>query len=259
MVSSVPLPGPDASQRMDPADSKKHLGVFGFWNLNTDEQTWAVFRNIGGPGKTVLEHRRNNLLHQSIANDFYKRFKTVVVSNLIIDDSFCCGAFKETVKITSPLTDIITFVLASPVICKDHKSFFHKRVAKVYYEIMSQLKSENKKDKESVNEYFWQEREKMLEPITRGFRKIREQKSDMALPNDINELWLAELGPIFTFNYKKALAGDKSAPFKVLKCSRDRQGRLSKFCSLSQSRSTNLYVRHSWLWQTGIRGEESLW
>lgn len=244
---TVPLPGPDAAQRLDPADHKIHLHSFGYWKLSTDEQTWAVFRNTGGPNKTATEHKRIELAHQAVADDFYKRFKKIVVVNLTLDDGFCGGAFKEKVNQNSPFTDIMTFVIASPVICKEHKTIFKTLIAKLYYNIISSLRTENPKTQETYDQAWWKLFEKWFAPIAQAFKNIRAQKDFMALPDDISDAWLEEFGPVFTANYKKAQAGDPTAPFKVVKCVRDRFG-LSKLCICFWKRSANLYGRYPWLW-----------
>jgi hypothetical protein len=232
MVTSVTLPGPDATQRMSPADKKDHLNCFGYWDLDINEQTWALFRNIAGPEKTIKEHHRIALIYQDLADEFYRRFKQIVVSNLNVDGYFCGGAFREKVKMTSPFTDIITFVLASPVLRKEHKTFFNTLIAKPYYEIVSHLRSENQNSQLSLDKIFWDVYEKKLEPITRAFVYARAHKDTATLPDDISDAWLEEFGPVFTANYKKALAGDPTAPFKVVKCIRNKQG-LSKFCIMT--------------------------
>lgn len=230
MKSSIPLPGPDAAQRMDPADQKSHLNSGGYWNLETSEQTWALFRNVAGPHKTVKEHRRTEVIHQDLANDFYSRFKSIVVSELTLD-SFCGGAFKEKVKLSSPFTDILTFVLASPVLYKGYRIIFKTQVAKLYYDIVSRLRVDSRETQESFGEDFWHAYEENLKAITSAFYDARQHKEAAPVPDDISDAWLEEFGPIFTANYKKAVAGDPTAPFRVAKCIRSKHG-LSKLCIL---------------------------
>lgn len=226
--STVPLPGPDATQRMDPADFKDYLGCYGYWKLDNVEHTWALFRNITGPNKTVAEHRRIELHYQAAADDYYRRFKEIVVNEMTRDDGFCGGAFKEKVTMTSPFTDIFTFVLASPVICKEHRSWIKGLVAKLYYEMLSTLRSEAIGVGESLDQEYFNSYLDKLPTIERAFKHARVSAGGILLPDDVNDAWLKEFGPQFTGNYKKALDGNPAAPFKVVRGVRNIQLGLSK-------------------------------
>lgn len=244
-------PPPDARLRQDPADCKDYLDldgsvlkIYSFWNLSRVEEGMSLYRS-GIRKDGTIRLVKVPITNPEVVAAFYKPLKSLLVEHCTRHGFRGC-AFAEKVQKHSPLNDILQFIYWSPVMTNEHRYFFKMEIMDLYQEAVSRLKEPSLR--EFVDATFMAPYIDRLEKISTYFEM--EAANPVPLPTDISDTWLGEFGTNFTANYKKALAGDPDAPFKVQVPIRNQHG-MSKFNRtprLGTANSIHSYERLQWCW-----------
>lgn len=222
-------PPPDSRLRQDLTDSKDYLDLDGsvlkvhsFWNLSRVEKGMSLYRS-GIKKDGTIRFVKVPITNPEVVATFYKPLKSLLVDNCT-SHGFRGGAFAEKVQKNSPLNDILQFIYWSPVMTKEHRYFFKMEILDLYQQVVSRLKEPSVR--EFIDARFMAPYIERLEKISAYFEM--EAANPVPLPTDISDAWFGEFGPEFTANYKKALAGESDASFKVHVPIRNQHG-MSKF------------------------------
>ncbi|EHL03854.1 hypothetical protein M7I_0045 [Glarea lozoyensis 74030] len=227
---------PDARDRADPDDFKGYLdfdgkegqGLYSYWNLDTIEHTFAIFRNFKTADGKVA-HAPITIPNQDQADQLYRKLKSIIV-DACKNQKFRGGAFAEKVKETSALNDIIQFIFWSPVMTKEHRYFFRQSILAIFTQTVSRLKDTVMLGRDGFDDEYLKDYDDTLNEIKEFFQK--EKDNPTPIPTDISVKWLEEFGENFTRDYKLALdlneKGEDGAPFATAVPIRDENG-LSEF------------------------------
>ncbi|RDL35406.1 uncharacterized protein BP5553_07337 [Venustampulla echinocandica] len=219
---------PHSGQRLSRADYKGYLdydgntdrGVNEYWKLDVVEETWPTFTEVVTYKGLQLDATRIPHAFPRSVRCFYTKLKGIIVA-WCKEGGFRGGAFAEKINFDSPLYDILHVIHHSPVVTKEQRQVFEHVIMKIYDEVNSDLL--DPQTNKSCNKQYFKKFDGELEWIG-AFFQINSKYTPPPMPNDISDVWLEELGPKFTANYRLALAGDPAAPFKVATPRRNKFG-----------------------------------